>query len=893
MTIEQYDIRSPAAADTKADNNSPTLASSATGTPMNKSNSVIQSCGLNIGDPTPSRNNVQYEESKITRENVKAFIRYGQLGKTLRAGCGKGPGNISSFKKLVKVLGLETQYQKFASQTTKFFEEWSDKAPAIHRGQVITGNEKKYSTKLTETALFGAFQNYLQTIQSDMERLPREFTEERAVCFFGNHETSPMGDVEIKPDGVLFYAHTPTSMVDMVHIIFEAKVSPGANNVSEVLGQIGVYAETVWKAQFTRKFVPVFLLHGPNLTLYIFSRGYPAVIPLGSIFHTTDRTNEVNVGRLVRTLQNVCFLLLQPSDKFGHIVDVSKNKATYLSFGGTRRNATVAVAASNTPRVVKINNTICQQTDVYRRVGYICDIKFEDKKAVLKLSWTPVSRLPEGAVYDVLRLNGVEGIPEIYSSGIICADFLGNRLEYIIMEHCGDSLTTYFEGKHKKDAWLPVENSRNLTNIVRDVSACLIQANTAGVLHRDVSMGNITVRGDKVFVIDWGYARFIDRSISDDVRSHINDTWGIDVNSHALTEKEQDPMTGTTCFMSIRVLAAAKTRSLWDDIESLFYVVLGCLFAGFKGGFNSGEAPGFEHSSNKKSALAKASGVSLNSYASVFGADNVPQEFLDLANKLRTILFYRYGRCIANDLLDKNEDLRDGKDWLECYKVLLGDEKNRYVLDWGETHEDRAKQNVAKAKLEAKAEAAAAAEAEAAEAEAAAASENTAESTIAQAASSIVKSKFHAVSSEILRLQCILGAASGTVAPLGTNICETLDKHIQDLIDNDIMPLVNKKDEYASHLYSKLLAMERLSKDISRQASERRSNLPSTSYITDRMGSLQADSGPSCTSVTSSKRSFDDLEYTDGDIAAAEAQTPTKRPNTRSRSRGNTNARRK
>ncbi|KAJ2596239.1 hypothetical protein EV177_007975, partial [Coemansia sp. RSA 1804] len=58
------------------------------------------------------------------------------------------------------------------------------------------------------------------------------------------------------------------------------------------------------------------------------------------------------------------------------------------------------------------------------------------------------------------------------------------------------------------------------------------------------------------------------------------------------------------------------------------------------------------------------------------------------------------------------------------------------------------------------------------------------------------------------------------------------------------------------------------------------------------MGSLQADSGPSCTSVTSSKRSFGDLEYTDGDIAAAEAQTPTKRPNTRSRSRGNTNARR-
>ncbi|KAJ1726776.1 hypothetical protein LPJ72_006214, partial [Coemansia sp. Benny D160-2] len=520
----------------------------------------------------------------------------------------------------------------------------------------------------------------------------------------------------------------------------------------------------------------------------------------------------------------------------------------------------------------------------------------------------------------------------------------------------------------------------NLTKIVQDVSACLIQANTAGVLHRDVSMGNITVRGDKVFVIDWGYACFIDRSISDDVRSHINDTWGIDVNSFAGTERKQDPMMGTTCFMSIRVLVAAATHSLWDDIESLFYIVLGCLFAGFKGGFNSNEVPGFEHSSNKKSALAKASGVSLNSYASVFGADNVHQELLDLANKLRTILFYRDGRCIANDLLDKDDDIHDGKGWLEYYKVLLGDEKNRHVLDWGETHVDRAKQNVVKAKLEAKAKAeAAAAEAAAAaaEAEAATASENTAESTAAQAAceerdgvvveanitkrkgktavlfpitaavivddpfsisasekhplmattsasvsatalpitqlctliceandivqhqqvggaqDSTVKSKLHSVSSEILRLQCILGAASGTVAPLGTNICENLDRLIQELIDNDIMPLLIEEDEYASHLYSKLLAMKRLSKAISRQASERRSNLSSTSYITDRMESLQANSGQSCTSATSSKRSFDDLEYTDGDIAAAEAQTPTKRPNTRSRSRGNTNARRR
>ncbi|KAJ1726931.1 hypothetical protein LPJ72_006157, partial [Coemansia sp. Benny D160-2] len=293
-------------------------------------------------------------------------------------------------------------------------------------------------------------------------------------------------------------------------------------------------------------------------------------------------------------------------------------------------------------RAVEIVDYTCQQVHVYRRVAYICNIKFEGKSAVLKLPWTPVSRLSEGVVYDILRLNGVEGIPEVYSSGIICADFLGNRLEYIIM-----------------------------------------------------------------------------KTISDDVRSHINNIWGMDFSSLAVIEKEQDPVTDTMCFMSIHMLAAAAaaTRSLWDDIESLFYVVLGCLFSSYKNGFKSDGAPGFEHSSNKKYALAKAGGVSLDSYASVFGVKYAPEELLGVANKLRTILFYRDSRCIVHNLLSNDEDLRDGEDRSEYYKVLLGDEKHDHILDWGESREDRAKQKVEVEKLEAEAKAKA-------EAKAAAANEN-------------------------------------------------------------------------------------------------------------------------------------------------------------------------
>ncbi|KAJ2554148.1 hypothetical protein EV175_002689, partial [Coemansia sp. RSA 1933] len=82
MTNGQPDIRSPTA-DTKAENSAPTLANSATATPGKKSNSLVQSYGSNAGDPTPSRNNAQYEDFISARINAKALVRYGQLGRAL------------------------------------------------------------------------------------------------------------------------------------------------------------------------------------------------------------------------------------------------------------------------------------------------------------------------------------------------------------------------------------------------------------------------------------------------------------------------------------------------------------------------------------------------------------------------------------------------------------------------------------------------------------------------------------------------------------------------------------------------------------------------------------------------------------------------------------------
>ncbi|KAJ2718069.1 hypothetical protein GGI07_005891, partial [Coemansia sp. Benny D115] len=132
-------------------------------------------------------------------------------------------------------------------------------------------------------------------------------------------------------------------------------------------------------------------------------------------------------------------------------------------------------------------------------------------KAVLKLAWTPVDRIPEGAVYDVLRHNGVQGVPEIYTRGLLVEDLEGYRLEFIIMENCGESVASFFE-----DSEIPLSLHEKVALVVQQVTSCLAQARSAGVLHRDISKGNIAVthsikdKGYVAKVIDWGHAKVVD-----------------------------------------------------------------------------------------------------------------------------------------------------------------------------------------------------------------------------------------------------------------------------------------------------------------------------------------------------------------------------------------------
>ncbi|KAJ1939125.1 hypothetical protein GGF37_004523, partial [Kickxella alabastrina] len=113
--------------------------------------------------------------------------------------------------------------------------------------------------------------------------------------------------------------------------------------------------------------------------------------------------------------------------------------------------------------------------------------------AVLKLSWTPVNRLPEGAAYAILNMRPVECIPKVFSSGLLISNLNGYRLEFVLMEYCGQSMAEYLKDKadDQKDELVP--------GFVEQLTLCLAQANDTGVLHRDISAGNVCIKNDKVY----------------------------------------------------------------------------------------------------------------------------------------------------------------------------------------------------------------------------------------------------------------------------------------------------------------------------------------------------------------------------------------------------------
>ncbi|KAJ2742976.1 hypothetical protein GGI20_004082 [Coemansia sp. BCRC 34301] len=245
-------------------------------------------------------------------------------------------------------------------------------------------------------------------------------------------------------------------------------------------------------------------------------------------------------------------------------------------------------------------------TWIIGRCAHVLHASYGGKNAVLKLSWSRTDRLPEGAVYKILESRGVSNIPKIFASGVLVKNVDGYRLEFLLMEHCGTPIVEYFQSQHGGFG-AGSDAATKTTPHVKQVTATLAEALEAGVLHRDISAGNITVNGGRAYVIDWGCARFIDPPANLDLRTEIATKWCFDWNVVLETGIGNDQFVGTPLYKSCRLLYGSSVRSVYDDLESLFYVILDALSVRSRTAGPEGQPDGFAFFRSTSMALTRLS----------------------------------------------------------------------------------------------------------------------------------------------------------------------------------------------------------------------------------------------------------------------------------------------
>ncbi|KAJ2559278.1 hypothetical protein EV175_000418 [Coemansia sp. RSA 1933] len=472
-------------------------------------------------------------------------------------------------------------------------------------------------------------------------------------------QNAPVPGSSHKPDGVFYYSETTGGGIPSVHMCVEAKIASNPGTIpSDNLGQILDYINAIWTEQPTRVIVPILYIHGKALTLFVFTRGPWYRVELGNICYPSITPSLSATHAAHKCLQRLWFILTLPADRFGHFCNIDKgteNIQFSRVYGGISKVANASLTSSIDSDVLSLRKRIPRPVNPRSRVAYLFDTTYNSKRAVLKLSWTPIKRLPESAVYDILHKANVEGVPVVYDSGLLKTDAFGYRLEYIILEHCGQSIERYVSECRERNT-PDSEIGRHVELYIRQVSTCLVQARAYGILHRDISDGNIAVRDGQAKVIDWGYSKIIEtdpaagtRGIDPAIVDEVSKQWGFDKDAVLKNETTWDPLTGTVMFMSIPVLFGRLKRGLFDDIESLFYVVIRAFS-------DSKECMGFKFHDSKTFAVTRVGFLGCaEDYLEFFGISKDLGELKQTIDAMSKYLFYAGDRYIGHKLISNAE----------------------------------------------------------------------------------------------------------------------------------------------------------------------------------------------------------------------------------------------
>ncbi|KAJ2629314.1 hypothetical protein GGF44_004297, partial [Coemansia sp. RSA 1694] len=437
-----------------------------------------------------------------------------------------------------------------------------------------------------------------------------------------------------------YYPKYPGCEFYSVHALLEAQSEPSLSATSpDVLVKMAGLAQRAWETQPTRLFVPFFYLHGPDVSLVLFARSGYYCVTIGRLFHTSSDPSTDDVCDIEDTLRYLWFLLTLPSDRFGHIADVSV-PATGLKFTKLPGSPIAAVAAiRGDASVLEFVHGIALPVSLFDFQSHIFKTHYHGQPAMLKLVWTPTFRLPEAAMYDWLLSNRCSAVPEVYESSIIASDVFGYRLEYLMMEDCGVPLLEHFTTAYGRDS----DTSRrdaDAERIFKQLASCLAIAHSAGVVHYDISAENITVRDGTAFIFDWTRAQLAESELPLPLACALEGKWRLnEADLQPLRwPREEQAMQQTSIYASIKTLWHGEAGSILGRFESLFYVILHALHLSNRDSVATPSA--FQVSSGSTMALVKTGCLAdPGMYLTYFGVSEVGNGLRAFLNSVREFLF--------------------------------------------------------------------------------------------------------------------------------------------------------------------------------------------------------------------------------------------------------------
>ncbi|KAJ2224761.1 hypothetical protein H4R99_007309 [Coemansia sp. RSA 1722] len=286
------------------------------------------------------------------------------------------------------------------------------------------------------------------------------------------------------------------------------------------------------------------------------------------------------------------------------------------------------------------------------------------------MTWSPTNRLSEGAVYDLLHAHRVRHVPEVFDSGILVDNLNGYCLEYLVIENCWQTIDD-----HIRSLPVGVDHGQIVRSLVEQVTECIISALAAGILHCDISSGHIAIKDGEAFVIDWGHANIANCSVGGASENAV--LWRF--NPEDVEYKLYDALTGDVSYTSIGVLSLVPRRSVFDDIERLFYVIFKAYLTKTRGGQ---EPVGFRFYDSTNFACTRAACLGTNNWRKHFGFTCADAGVVDILEAMHKFLFvqddiYVGMRLFSEHKFERLFDTQSAKLFINQTTVDIFDEANQ------------------------------------------------------------------------------------------------------------------------------------------------------------------------------------------------------------------------